>query len=146
MSMTSREMERLMRFLLVIWWEPATWTPPWRPSQILEGPQRRDGRWSLRRRSFPCTSTVRPARTREGSTWVLSSSSDDFLISPSSPYPGLRGDPEAVRQEWGQHHAGPRAVPPADQPRREAEQGWGQVSDEGALWPRRWRRVYAFHS
>ena len=54
--------------------------------------------------------------------------------------PRLRWDHEAVRQKQRRHHAGTRAVQAADQPRREAVQGGGQVSDEGALWPRgRWR-------
>merc|ERR1712179_622580 len=67
MSMTSREMERLMPSMPEISSVPATRTPPSEPSRKLEVSPRRERRPLPRLKSSPCTRHARTPRTREAS-------------------------------------------------------------------------------
>merc|ERR1711936_1223404 len=89
MSMTSREMARLMLSSLVTSSEPATLTQPSRQSPRLEAPPRRDRRCCPRTRSSPSTRPPRTARTREDSKSLmkeLCDPADDEGFMPFIPF------------------------------------------------------------
>ena len=74
----------------------------------------------------------RPLETGLGGSprLIFMTCSIEILSSHLSLHPGLRGDPEAVRQERGRHDPGQRPLQAAHKLGREADQGGGQDTDE----------------